>query len=99
MFDTPNGKISIDKAVKMGSEQAAEFPPLKVVNVKGQLVARDGNSRLFIVKQTKTSKIKVELETDVDIYGILTVGSRKTGCLIRVLTNYQEENRVKDVLF
>ena len=45
-FDVPGGKISIDKAISLGPAQVAAFPPIRVVNVKGQWVARDGNSRL-----------------------------------------------------
>ncbi|EDQ0090646.1 hypothetical protein L2K25_003418 [Salmonella enterica] len=37
-----------------------------VVNVKGQLVVRDGNSRLAIAVKGKAQQIKVILETNVD---------------------------------
>jgi len=43
-FDTPNGKISMQKAVRQGAEQVENFPPIKVANVKGQYVAIDGNN-------------------------------------------------------
>jgi RHS repeat-associated protein len=44
-FDTPDGKKSIEKVFRQGPDQVDDFPPIKVVDVKGKLVARDGNSR------------------------------------------------------
>ena len=56
-FDTPLGKIAMDKAIEMGAGQVAAFPPISVINVKGQWVARDGNSRLLIAQKTKAKGI------------------------------------------
>lgn len=65
-FDTPNGKVSIAKIVKQGSSQVDEFPPIKVANVKGQYVAIDGNSRLYVAIKTKAPTIKIEVVNDID---------------------------------
>ncbi|EXB48568.1 RHS repeat-associated core domain protein [Acinetobacter sp. 1000160] len=56
-FDTPDGKISIQSSINNGAAQVANFPPISVINVKGQWVARDGNSRLLIAKSTKATSI------------------------------------------
>ncbi|NHZ83844.1 DUF4150 domain-containing protein [Massilia sp. CCM 8695] len=56
-FDIPGGKISMEKAIRLGAAQVAEFPPISVINVKGQWVARDGNSRLLIARKTKAKQI------------------------------------------
>ena len=58
--------MKINDAVKAGPEQVGEFPSIKVRNVDGQYVVRDGNSRLSIAQQTKAKQIKVKVETDYD---------------------------------
>ncbi|GED57617.1 hypothetical protein AA984_17645 [Brevibacillus formosus] len=78
-FDTPNGKIPIKKAIQQGPEQVKNFPPISVVNVKGQLVARDGNSRLYVALETKAEKIKVRIEKDIDSFRDLTKRLRNNG--------------------
>ncbi|WP_141103544.1 hypothetical protein, partial [Salmonella enterica] len=55
-FDTPDGKRSVQSVindVRKGNIKATDFPAIKVVNVKGQLVVRDGNSRLAIAVKGK----------------------------------------------
>ncbi|WP_374019757.1 hypothetical protein ABU162_08915 [Paenibacillus thiaminolyticus] len=71
-FDTPDGKLSITKVIRQGAEQVKDFPPISVIDVKGQLVARDGNSRLYVARSTKAEKIKVKIETDIDSFKDLT---------------------------
>ncbi len=66
MFDTLNGKIFIEKAIHQGSVQVENFPPISVIEVDGQYVVRDGNSRLLIAQKTKAKKIKVIIETALD---------------------------------
>lgn len=80
-FDTPDGKISIDKAVHLGPEQVDEFPPISVLDMKGQYVVRNGNSRLYIAKETKAEKIKVIIiiETSVEAYNDLIRRLRNNG--------------------
>ena len=63
-FDTPDGKISISKAVSLGRSQVGKFPPIRVQRVNGIIVARDGNSRLYIAEMTGAKKIKVIFEDD-----------------------------------
>jgi RHS repeat-associated protein len=63
-FDTPDGKIAISKAVSLGRSQVGKFPPIRVQRVGGILVARDGNSRLYIAEMTGAKKIKVIFEDD-----------------------------------
>ncbi|AKF92337.1 hypothetical protein EX87_00620 [Brevibacillus laterosporus] len=78
-FDTPNGKTPITKVVKQGPDQVKNFPPISVVNVKGQLVARDGNSRLYVAQKTKAEKIKVRIEKDIESFKDLTKRLRNNG--------------------
>ncbi len=40
--------------------------PIRVVNVKGQYVVRDGNSRLYIAQTSKVKSIPIEIVTDVE---------------------------------
>lgn len=40
--------------------------PIRVVNVKGQYVVRDGNSRLYIARNAKVGSIPVEVVKDID---------------------------------
>ena len=66
-FDTPEGKKPIQSVVnqvKKGKLKVTDFPPIEVVNVKGQLVARDGNSRLAIAVLGKAKQIKYKVITD-----------------------------------
>ena len=42
------------------------IPAIKVINVKGQLVVRDGNSHLLIARNAKIKYIKVIVETDIN---------------------------------
>ncbi len=68
-FDTPLGKRSVQSVVndvKKGNVKVTDFPSISVVDVKGQLVARDGNSRLAIAKMAKAKEINVRIETDMD---------------------------------
>ena len=65
-FDTPTGKVPIEKVIRQGSSQVNDFPPIKVLNVKGQLVVRDGNSRLYVAIKTKAKKIKYIVENSPD---------------------------------
>lgn len=62
-FDVPGGKAPMSQVVRQGPDQVADFPPIRVSKVKGQWVARDGNSRLFVGKKTKAQKIKAIDET------------------------------------
>ncbi|HBC6355198.1 RHS repeat-associated core domain-containing protein, partial [Proteus mirabilis] len=68
-------KINIDKYAKI--VKAANLPngsnpimdnmkPIRVVNVKGQYVVRDGNSRLYIAQTSKVKSIPIEIVTDVE---------------------------------
>lgn len=68
-------KINIDKYAKVVKE--ANLPdgsnpvmdnmkPIRVVNVKGQYVVRDGNSRLYIARNAKVGSIPVEVVKDTD---------------------------------
>jgi RHS repeat-associated protein len=63
-FDIPGGKIAISKAVSLGRSQVGKFPPIRVQRVNGILVARDGNSRLYIAEATGAKKIKVVFDED-----------------------------------
>ena len=68
-FDTPEGKRNIQSVindVRKGKVKVTDFPAIKAVNVKGQLVVRDGNSRLAIARSAKAKQIKVIIETNVD---------------------------------
>lgn len=40
--------------------------PIRVVMVKGQMVVRDGNSRLYAAIKGKSKIIPIEIVTDVD---------------------------------
>lgn len=64
-------KINIDKYANIIKKSGADdvmkdMKPIRVVNVKGQYVVRDGNSRLYLARQSKASAIPVEIVTDVD---------------------------------
>ena len=78
-FDTPNGKRPIQKIISKGSEQVGNFKPINVINVKGQYVVRDGNSRLYIAQKTKAKKIKVHIETDIDAFRDLNKRLKSNG--------------------
>ncbi|EBE8907774.1 RHS repeat protein, partial [Salmonella enterica] len=81
-FDTPDGKRSVQSVindVRKGNIKATDFPAIKVVNVKGQLVVRDGNSRLAIAVKGKAQQIKVILETNVDQLRDFTKRLRNNG--------------------
>ncbi|WP_198598809.1 RHS repeat-associated core domain-containing protein, partial [Escherichia sp. MOD1-EC5457] len=81
-FDTPEGKRSVQSAindVRRGDVKVTDFPAIKVVNVKGQLVARDGNSRLAIAIKAKAKQIKVIIENNVDQLRDFTSRLRKNG--------------------
>ncbi|WP_237613301.1 RHS repeat-associated core domain-containing protein [Pectobacterium parmentieri] len=81
-FDTPDGKRSVQSVindVRKGNVKATDFPAIKVVNVKGQLVARDGNSRLTIAVKGKAQQIKAIIETNVDQLRDFTSRLRKNG--------------------
>ncbi|WP_346014245.1 RHS repeat-associated core domain-containing protein [Kosakonia sp. SMBL-WEM22] len=81
-FDTPEGKRSVQSVindVRRGDVKVTDFPAIKVVNVKGQLVARDGNSRLAIAIKAKAKQIKVIIENNVDQLRDFTSRSRKNG--------------------
>ncbi|QYS87231.1 hypothetical protein JJC03_04650 [Flavobacterium oreochromis] len=74
-FDTPDGKINIDKFAKQvkeanlpngGNTIMENMKPIRVVNVKGQLVVRDGNSRLYTAIKGKSKIIPIEFVTDID---------------------------------
>ncbi|NLW48188.1 MAG: hypothetical protein GXY86_12755, partial [Firmicutes bacterium] len=81
-FDTPNGKMSIEKVIRQGPEQVKDFPPIKVVEVKGQLVVRDGNSRLLIARETKAETIKAVMENDLNCLRDLFSRLKKNNLLI-----------------
>jgi len=78
-FETPDGKVSIGKAIRNGPGQVEDFPPINVVNVKGQYVARDGNSRLYLAQKTKASSINVVIETDMNSFRDLTKRLKNNG--------------------
>ena len=81
-FDTPEGKRSVQSVindVRRGDVKVTDFPAIKVVNVKGQLVARDGNSRLAIAIKAKAKQIKVIIENNVDQLRDFTSRLRKNG--------------------
>ena len=78
-FDTPNGKRPIQKIISKGSKQVGDFKPINVINVKGQYVVRDGNSRLYIAQKTKAKKIKVHIETDIDAFRDLNKRLKSNG--------------------
>ena len=68
-FDTPEGKRNIQSVindVRKGKVKVTDFPAIRVVNMKGQLVVRDGNSRLAIARIAKAKQIRVIIETNVD---------------------------------
>ena len=67
-FDTPDGKVSIEKAIKQGPGQVKNFPPISVVTVKGQKVARDGNSRLSLKKQEQ-ARLKLPIRLVAKLAG------------------------------
>ncbi|WP_143558195.1 hypothetical protein, partial [Snodgrassella alvi] len=75
---------SVVNDVRKGNVKVTDFPAIRVVDVKGQLVVRDGNSRLAIARNAKAKQIKVIIETDVgklrDFTGRLrNNGLRNTG--------------------
>jgi uncharacterized protein RhaS with RHS repeats len=81
-FDTPTGKQNVQSvvnSVKRGDVDVTEFPAISVVDVKGQLVARDGNSRLAIAVMAKAKQIKIKMETGVDQLRDLSSRLRKNG--------------------
>lgn len=78
-FDTPNGKVSVEKAIRQGPEQVEDFPPITVLEMKGQYVVRDGNSRLYIANETKAKQIKVIIESSLDAYSDLLKRLRRSG--------------------
>ena len=78
-FDTPNGKVSIEKAIRQGPEQVEDFPPITVLEMKGKYVVRDGNSRLYIANETKAKQIKVIIESSLDAYADLLKRLRSNG--------------------
>ncbi|ENB2550418.1 RHS domain-containing protein, partial [Salmonella enterica subsp. enterica] len=81
-FDTPDGKRSVQSVindVRKGNIKATDFPAIKVVNVKGQLVVRDGNSRLNIAVKGKAPQIKAILETNIDQLRDFTKRLRNNG--------------------
>ena len=63
-FTTPDGPKFIWKAYKEGPGQVNSFPPVDVIDVKGQLVVRNGNSRLSIAQETGAKEIKYIDRTD-----------------------------------
>ncbi|WP_172397523.1 RHS repeat domain-containing protein, partial [Snodgrassella alvi] len=68
-FDTPEGKRNIQSVindVRKGNVKVTDFPAIRVVDVKGQLVVRDGNSRLAIARSAKAKQIKIVIETNVN---------------------------------
>ncbi|MCO6561203.1 MAG: hypothetical protein J6574_08935, partial [Gilliamella sp.] len=68
-FDTPEGKRNIQSVindVRKGKVKVTDFHAIRVVNMKGQLVVRDGNSRLAIARIAKAKQIRVIIETNVD---------------------------------
>jgi RHS repeat-associated protein len=65
-FDTPDGKIPVASAIRKGPDQVKGFPAIKAQLVKGQLVARDGNTRLLIAQETKAPKILIEIESGAE---------------------------------
>jgi hypothetical protein len=62
-FDTPEGQKNIQTVINLGAEQVALFPPIHVIQIKGQWIARDGNSRLLIARKTKAKAIQAIDET------------------------------------
>ncbi|MFB0844507.1 hypothetical protein [Paenibacillus oleatilyticus] len=64
-----NVDLPITEVVKQGPDQVKNFPPISVLNVKGQLVARDGNSRLHVALETNAEKkIKVRIEKEIESF-------------------------------
>ena len=64
-------KINIDKYANVIKKSGADnvmkdMNPIRVVHVKGQYVVRDGNSRLYLARQSKASSIPIEIVTNVD---------------------------------
>lgn len=81
-FDTPEGKKALQSVVnqvKSGKIKVTDFPAIEVVNVKGQLVARDGNSRLAIAVLGKAKLIKYKIITDMDLLRDFTKRLRNNG--------------------
>lgn len=56
-FDVPGGNLPMQSAINLGPKQVLSFPPISVINVKRQWIARDRNSRLLIAKETKAGSI------------------------------------------
>ena len=74
-FDTPEGQKNIQTVINLGAEQVALFPPIHVIQIKGQWIARDGNSRLLIARKTKAKAIQAIDETScnqsrIDLIGV-----------------------------
>ena len=79
MFDTPDGKVAIEKLKRQGPKQVENFPPIRVMKIKGQYVVRDGNSRLYLARKTKARKIKVIIETSHEALQDLLSRLRRNG--------------------
>ena len=72
-FDSLDGKISITRAVndvkksiKSGKNIMENMKPIRVANIKGQLVVRDGNSRLYIAKKAKSPVIPIKIIDEIE---------------------------------
>ena len=81
-FDTPDGKKAVQSVVnqvKSGDVKVTDFPAIEVIDVKGQLVARDGNSRLAIAVLGKAKQIKYKIITEIDLLRDFTKRLRNNG--------------------
>ena len=81
-FDTPDGKKAVQSVVnqvKSGDVKVTDFPAIEVIDVKGQLVARDGNSRLAIAVLGKAKQIKYKIITEIDLLRDFTKKLRNNG--------------------
>ena len=67
------------EALKNRKTFTPEYPPIKVAEVKGQLVVIDGNSRLAAAKSAKIDNIKIEKVHDPDSLKDLTKRLRNNG--------------------